>query len=119
MVDPRLDRQLRIEGWNQAALEEAHVGVLGDDDLLASIFVLSASALGLNNLVVLTRRLDKPLVSGRTGVDSCQAVPYRPGKDERPPAELLGLYQIVGRRRPGTYGRIRASCAISTILRSS
>ncbi len=62
MREQRLDRQLRIEGWNQQALEEAHVGVVGDDDRLASIFVLSAAALGLNNLVVIAPRLDDPLL---------------------------------------------------------
>ena len=62
MGEQRLDRQLRIEGWNQGALEEAHVGVVGDDDRLASIFVLSAAALGLNNLVVIAPRLDEPLL---------------------------------------------------------
>lgn len=62
MREQRLDRQLRIEGWNQEALEEARVGVVGDDDRLASIFVLSASALGLNNLVVIAPRLDEPLL---------------------------------------------------------
>jgi molybdopterin/thiamine biosynthesis adenylyltransferase len=62
MGEQRLDRQLRIEGWNQEALEEAHVGVVGDDDPLASIFVLSAAALGLNNLVVIAPRLDEPLL---------------------------------------------------------
>jgi molybdopterin/thiamine biosynthesis adenylyltransferase len=62
MREQRLDRQLRIQGWNQEALEEAHVGVVGDDDLLASIFVLSASALGVNNLVVIAPPLNDPLV---------------------------------------------------------
>jgi len=58
----RLDRQLRIEGWNQPALDNAKVGVVGDDDLLASLFVLSASALGINNLVVVAPVLDRLLV---------------------------------------------------------
>jgi molybdopterin/thiamine biosynthesis adenylyltransferase len=57
------------------------------------------------------REEEKFLVSGGTGVDSGQVVPYRPGKDERTPAELLGLYQIVGRRQPRTSDRIRVSCA--------
>jgi molybdopterin/thiamine biosynthesis adenylyltransferase len=58
----RLDRQLRIEGWNQSALDQAKVGVVGDIDLLASLFTLSASALGINNLVVVAPVLDKLLV---------------------------------------------------------
>jgi hypothetical protein len=58
----RLDRQLRIEGWNQSALEKAKIGVVGDDDLLASLFMLSASALGINNLVAVAPVLDRLLV---------------------------------------------------------
>jgi molybdopterin/thiamine biosynthesis adenylyltransferase len=57
----RLDRQLRIDGWNQRALDEAVVGVVGDDDLLASLFILSAAALGLNHLKVLAPKLDHTL----------------------------------------------------------
>jgi molybdopterin/thiamine biosynthesis adenylyltransferase len=62
LIDPRFDRQLRIEGWNQAALAAARVGVVGDQDLLASLYVLAAAALGLNRLVVLAPRLDEPLL---------------------------------------------------------
>lgn len=57
----RLDRQLRIEGWDQAALDRARVAVVGDDDTLASLFVLSASALGINSLVVVAPVLDAVL----------------------------------------------------------
>ncbi len=57
----RLDRQLRIDGWNQQALEGAVVGVVGDDDLLASLFILSAAALGLNHLKVIAPKLDPVL----------------------------------------------------------
>lgn len=62
MIEERLDRQLRIKGWDQVALGSARVFVLGDDDLLASLFALSASALGINDLVVLAPRLDEDLV---------------------------------------------------------
>ena len=62
MLQGRLDRQLRIEGWDQFALERAKIGVVGDNDSLASLFVLSASALGINNLVVVAPVLDKVLV---------------------------------------------------------
>jgi molybdopterin/thiamine biosynthesis adenylyltransferase len=62
MLQQRLDRQLRIEGWDQLALEKAKIGVVGDLDSLASFFVLSASALGINNLVVVAPVLDKVLV---------------------------------------------------------
>lgn len=49
---------MRIEGWNQGALEQARIGVVGDEDLLASMFILSASALGINELVVIAPVLD-------------------------------------------------------------
>jgi len=58
----RLDRQLRIDGWNQQALENATVGVVGDNDLLASLYIMSASALGINQVVVLAPVLDSMLV---------------------------------------------------------
>jgi molybdopterin/thiamine biosynthesis adenylyltransferase len=58
----RLDRQLRIEGWNQQVLENAKIGVVGDDDLLASLFIMSASALGINNIVVIAPTLNHGLI---------------------------------------------------------
>jgi molybdopterin/thiamine biosynthesis adenylyltransferase len=58
----RLDRQLRIEGWNQDALDNAKIGVIGDSDLLASHYLLSASALGINRLIVLAPSLNQTFV---------------------------------------------------------
>ncbi|MDI6852018.1 MAG: ThiF family adenylyltransferase [Deltaproteobacteria bacterium] len=57
----RLDRQLRIDGWNQQALEQAAVGVVGDTDAAASLFLLSAAALGINRLKVIAPYLDATL----------------------------------------------------------
>jgi molybdopterin/thiamine biosynthesis adenylyltransferase len=62
MRSRRLDRQLRIEGWNQQALDNAKIGVVGDNDLLASLYVMSASAVGINHIVVLAPFLDPLLV---------------------------------------------------------
>ena len=62
MRQNRLDRQIRIEGWNQRALENAKVGVVGDDDLLASLYIMSASALGINHVVVLAPIINPILV---------------------------------------------------------
>jgi molybdopterin/thiamine biosynthesis adenylyltransferase len=59
--EERLDRQLRIQGWDQRALEEARIAVVGDDDLLASLYVLSSSALGLRNFIILAPGLDPAL----------------------------------------------------------
>ena len=61
MIEQRLDRQLRIEGWDQNRLRRAKIGVVGDDDLLASLYVMSASALGINGLIVIAPVLDKVL----------------------------------------------------------
>lgn len=58
----RLDRQLRIMGWNQSALDRAKIGVVGDDDLLASLYIVSSAALGINNIVVIAPTLDKRLI---------------------------------------------------------
>jgi hypothetical protein len=61
-LNARLDRQLRIAGWDQTALAEARVGLVGDHDLLASLYILAAAALGLNHLVVLAPQLDDRLL---------------------------------------------------------
>lgn len=58
----RLDRQLRIAGWDQQALGEARIAVFGDGDLLASLYVLSAAALGLNTIVLIAPRWDEGLL---------------------------------------------------------
>ena len=60
--DDRLDRQLRVQGWNQAALDGTKIGVVGDDDLLASLYIMSASALGINNISVIAPVLDETLI---------------------------------------------------------
>ncbi len=61
-TDLRLDRQLRIENWDQEALEKARIAVFGDDDLLASLYVLSAAALGLNDIVLVAPSWNGPLL---------------------------------------------------------
>ncbi|MGD8438373.1 MAG: ThiF family adenylyltransferase, partial [Syntrophobacterales bacterium] len=60
--DDRLDRQLRIQGWDQAALDRSKIGVVGDDDLLASLYIMSASALGINTISVIAPVLDEILI---------------------------------------------------------
>lgn len=61
LLKQRLDRQLRIEGWDQRALAEAKIGIVGDDDPIGSLYVMSASALGVNNIIVIAPRLDGKL----------------------------------------------------------
>ena len=62
-LEERFDRQLRIQGWDQRALDEARIGVVGDDDLLASLYTLSAAALGINNIAVMAPILDENLIN--------------------------------------------------------
>lgn len=63
MRSERLDRQLRIAGWNQDALDRARIGIVGDADRLASLYILSAAALGLSHLVVIAPCLDQRLIT--------------------------------------------------------
>ncbi len=58
MFIDRLDRQQRIAGWKQEVLERSSVVVIGDDPLLTSLFILSASALGLNRLTAMAPGLN-------------------------------------------------------------
>ena len=50
------------------------------------------------------------VISGGTNVDAGQALFYDPAADERTPAELLGLYDIVDKRTIDAPERVRASC---------
>ena len=52
----------------------------------------------------------KMLISGGTSADAGQVVVYHPLKSGATPAELLGLYEIVGTRSVATPLRERASC---------
>lgn len=68
-MDDRLNRQRLIEGWNQDALDKAKIAVIGDNDLLASSYVMSAAALGINHIVVVAPTLDKNLMAVAQGVN--------------------------------------------------
>ncbi|MCL6558660.1 MAG: ThiF family adenylyltransferase [Firmicutes bacterium] len=50
------------------------------------------------------------IISGGTGVTAGQVVVYHPGQGGPTPAELLGLYDIVGQRRGEEQMRGRTSC---------
>jgi molybdopterin/thiamine biosynthesis adenylyltransferase len=62
IFEARLDRQLQIAGWDQRRLSQAKIGLVGDADRLASLFILSAAALGLNRVVVIAPSLDAQLL---------------------------------------------------------
>ncbi len=62
MDEQRLDRQLRIEGWNQQALDRSSVGVIADNDI-SHFFNASAASLGINKIRGIIER-------NRTGIDT-------------------------------------------------
>lgn len=68
-MDERLDRQLRIEGWDQTAIDESRIGVCGDLDSLASQYVLSSSALGFKDIVVIAPTIDARLIETAAAVN--------------------------------------------------
>ena len=69
----RLDRQLRIEGWDQHALDRAKIAVVADGGLLPSIFIMCASALGINSVAAIAPELEPSLIHAarrlNTGLD--------------------------------------------------
>jgi molybdopterin/thiamine biosynthesis adenylyltransferase len=69
MDEERLNRQMMIEGWDQKALDSAKVGVIGDNDLLASLYIMSASALGINNITLIAPYVDMGLINIANGVN--------------------------------------------------
>ncbi len=79
MNHSRLDRQLRIAGWNQHALDRARIGIVGDRDRLASLFVLSASALGINNQVLIAPTLDQTLIEIATALNPLLSLTHLEG----------------------------------------
>jgi len=109
MRQSRLDRQLRIEGWNQQALENAKIGVVGDDDLLASLFIMSASALGINNLIVLAPALNAVLVETSKKINPRFALTHLEGFYTHPAVGELfqGCSLIVDLSRYGLANKLR------------
>lgn len=77
--EARLDRQLRIPGWNQEALAQARVGVLGDDPWLTGIFTASAAALGIQGLQVVAPALDPRLLEAARGLQPGLKLAFFPG----------------------------------------
>jgi molybdopterin/thiamine biosynthesis adenylyltransferase len=77
--DERLDRQMRIPGWDQEALAKARVGVAGDDPWLTGLFIISAAALGINRLTVVAPDLDPRLLSAAQGINPRLNLAFLPG----------------------------------------
>ncbi len=91
MIEERLDRQIRIAGWDQIALSSSRVCILGDDDLLASLFALSASALGINDLVMLAPMLDEALIEAARKINPNFSLTFIEGSFTHP--ALSDLFQ--------------------------
>jgi molybdopterin/thiamine biosynthesis adenylyltransferase len=79
LPDERLDRQVRIAGWNQEALARARVGVVGDDPWLTGLMVTSAAALGINRLTVVAPELDERLLTAARGLNPELNLAFFPG----------------------------------------
>ncbi len=77
--DERLDRQVRIPGWNQEALAQARVGVAGDDPWLTGLLVTGAAALGINQLAVAAPALDSRLLTAARGLNPHFRLAFFPG----------------------------------------
>lgn len=77
--DERLDRQLRIPGWNQEALAGARLGVAGDDPWLTGLFIAAAAALGLNRVAVVAPEVDPHLMAAARGLNPGLDLAYFPG----------------------------------------
>jgi molybdopterin/thiamine biosynthesis adenylyltransferase len=52
----------------------------------------------------------KRMISGGTNVNAGQVIIYDPANNQKSPAELLGLYDIVDERNVDSPERVRASC---------
>lgn len=79
MLEQRFDRQMRIEGWNQSALAEAKVAIVGDGAGLTSLYVLASAALGLARMVVIAPRLDEGIIEVAGRVNPALALAYIEG----------------------------------------
>jgi molybdopterin/thiamine biosynthesis adenylyltransferase len=75
----RYDRQVRIPGWDQAALAQARLGVVGDDPWLTGLVAASAAALGINRLTVVAKELDPRLLSAARGLNPELTLAFFPG----------------------------------------
>jgi len=92
----RLDRQIRIEGWNQKALENSQIAVIGDDKKMTSLYVLSAAALGINNQIIIAPNIDVQLLQIAKAINPQLQMAYMQGYfSHREMKNLLGKSKAV------------------------
>ncbi len=61
-LEERLNRQMLIEGWDQNSLDNAKLGIVGDNKTTPAIFSMSSSALGINNQLIISPSLDDRMI---------------------------------------------------------
>uniref|UniRef100_A0A7V4LCG9 THIF-type NAD/FAD binding fold domain-containing protein n=1 Tax=Desulfobacca acetoxidans TaxID=60893 RepID=A0A7V4LCG9_9BACT len=111
--EERLDRQLRIPGWNQEALSRARVGVCGDDPWLTGLVVAGAAALGLGELTVVAPALDPRLAAAARGLHPGLRLSFFPGYFSHPLLEDLwrGCEVLVDVSHYGLAGKLLLNLA--------
>ncbi len=61
-MEERLDRQLRIQGWNQQKLNDSSVALIGDN-LILNYLTVSCAALGINRSIILKNNSENNILS--------------------------------------------------------
>jgi len=102
----------RLTEWFGIAARAETSYVTRDSDLSAFAAVFDCTDNHESRIVLSEKCRENGLilVSGGTGVEAGQVVIFNPAAGGPTPAELLGLYDIVGRREVEVRGRQRASC---------
>ncbi|MCP4755819.1 MAG: ThiF family adenylyltransferase [Proteobacteria bacterium] len=65
------DRQLRIDGWDQDAIDKARLGIVGDRAELTSFFIVAAVALGFKKFKIIAPRMDMRLIDIAKKLSHC------------------------------------------------
>jgi molybdopterin/thiamine biosynthesis adenylyltransferase len=86
---------------------------VGEDSDLRSFDIVFDCVDNFASRIVLSemcRRNGQMLLSGGSGAHAGQVVVCDPARGDQTPAEVLGLYDLVGTSRSGDFQRERASC---------
>ena len=102
----------RIAGWFGAGPKAKTAYVTRETDLSGYAAVFDCTDNFESRIVLSEKCKDRGLmlISGGTNATAGQAVFYDPARGGSTPAELLGLYDLVGRRDVDVKQRARASC---------
>lgn len=95
MNQARLARQELIEGWNQEAISDSKLLVVGDQGPLASIYALGAAALGVDRIVILAPQYDEGLLTVAKRVNKACDLGVVQGNLVHPEQlELFGFFDV-------------------------